>query len=73
MISRVIKISRKASVASVNGAGVSGVCSEPLNRGFRGRIPLRKFLGSKEDVYLLKIDLSAAEVITVQYYKRTKN
>ena len=35
---------RKRSVASVNGAGRS----EPLRRGFRGRRPLRKFLGSKE-------------------------
>ena len=34
---------------------------------------LRKFLGSKEHLDWLKIDLNAAEMITVQDYKCTKN
>ena len=62
-------ISRKASVASVNRAGGS----EPLNRGFRGWSPIRKFLGSKEHLDWLKIDLNAVEIRTVQDYIRTKN
>ena len=37
-------ISRKGSVASVDGVGGS----EPLRRAFRGWSPLRKFFGSKE-------------------------
>ena len=33
---------------------------------------LRKFLGSKEHLVWLKIDLNAAEIITVQNYKHKK-
>ena len=62
-------ISGKASVASFNRAGMS----EPLSRGFRGWSPLRKFLGSKEHLDWLKIDLNAVEIRTVQDYIRTKN
>ena len=46
---------------TINGAGGC----EPLSRGFRGQIPLRKCLGSKEDLDWLKIDLNAAEIRTV--------
>ena len=35
--------------------------------------PLRKFLGSKEHLNLLKIDLNAAEIITIQDYKHAQN
>ena len=62
-------ISGKASVASVNRAGGS----EFLSRGFRGWSPQRKFLGSKEHLDWLKIDLNAVEIRTVQDYIRTKN
>ena len=48
MIPEVNIISRKANVASVNGAVVSGGGSESLSRGFRGQSLLRKFLGSTE-------------------------
>ena len=51
-------ISRKAGVASVNRARES----EPLGRGFRRWSPLRKFLGSKEHLDWLKIDLNAVEI-----------
>ena len=40
--------------------------------GFKGRSALRKFLRSKEHLDWLKIDLNAAEIITVQDYKHTK-
>ena len=50
MIPEVNIISGKASVASVNGAGGSDGGSESLSRDFRGRSPLRKFLGSKEHI-----------------------
>ena len=62
-------ISGKASVASVNRAGGS----EFLCRAFRGWSSLRKFLGSKEHLDWLKIDLNAVEIRTVQDYIRTKN
>ena len=39
--------------------------------GFRGWSPLRKFLGSKEYLDCLKIDLNAVEIRTVQDYTRT--
>ena len=55
-------IIRKTSVASVNSAGGSG----PLSRGFKGQIPLKNFLGSKEHLGWLKIDLNAVEIRTVQ-------
>ena len=35
--------------------------------------PLRKFLGSKEHLNWLKIDLNAAEIITIQDYKHAQN
>ena len=50
-------ISRKASVASVNRAGGY----EP-HRGFMGGSLLRKFLGLKEHLDWLKIDLNAVEI-----------
>ena len=62
-------ISGKASVASVNRAGGS----EFLSRGFRGWSPLRKFLGSKEHLDWLKIDLNVVKMRTVQDCIRTKN
>ena len=60
MIPGVNIIDRKVSVASVNE------CSETTVG------PLRKFLGSKEHVNWLKIDLNAAEIITIQDYKHTQ-
>ena len=48
MIPEVNIISRKASVASVNGAGGSGGSSESLSGDFRGASPSKTFLGSKE-------------------------
>ena len=61
-------ISGKASVARVNRAGRS----EPLSSGFRWWSPVRTFLGSKEHLDWLKIDLNAVETRTVQDYIRTK-
>ena len=40
-------INRKASIVSVNGAGGSGGCSEPLRGNIRGQGPLRKFQAPK--------------------------
>ena len=52
-------INKKVSLASFNGAGGSGGCSEtPAG-------PLRKFLDSKEHLNWLKIELDAAEIITI--------
>ena len=65
-------ISGKASITSNNRAGGLG-CSEPLSRGFNGQSPLKKFLGSKEHLDWLKIDLNAAKIITVHDNKCTKN
>ena len=48
------------------------MCSEHLSGGFRGDAPIRKFLGSKEHLDWLKIDLNVAEITTVQDYKCTK-
>ena len=62
-------ISGKATVVSINRAGGS----ESISRGFRGWSPLRKFLGSKEHLDWLKIDLSVVEIRTVQDYICTKN
>ena len=68
MILEVNIISGKMSVASVNGAGGSrGVLG-----GFRGQSSLRWFLGSKEYLDWLKIDLNLAEIITAQDYKHKK-
>ena len=61
-------ISGKASIVSINGTAGS----EPLSRGFRGQSPLQKFLGSKEHLDWLKIDLNAVKIITVWDYKYTK-
>ena len=44
----------------------------PKGRGVRRRSSLN-FLGSKEHLDWLKIDLNKAKIITVQNYKRTKN
>ena len=66
MIPRVIIISRKACIVSVDKAGESGGSSEPLSLGFRGQ-------SSKGHVAWLKIDLNATEIITTQGYKCTKN
>ena len=63
--------SRKAKVENVSGTGERH--SEPLSGGFTGQSSLRKFEGSKEHLDWLKIDLNAAEIITVQDYKRTNN
>ena len=62
-------ISGEASVARVNRTGRS----EPLSREFRGWSPIRKFLGSKEHLDWLKIDLNTAKIRAVQGYMRTKN
>ena len=62
-------ISGKATVVSINRAGGS----ESISRGFRGWSPLRKFLGSKEHLDWLKIDLNAVNIRTVQDYICTKN
>ena len=62
-------ISGKASVVRVNRAGGS----ETLSRAFRGWSPLRIFLGSKEHLHWLKIDLNAVEMRTIQDYIHTKN
>ena len=69
MIPEASMISRKASVASINRADRS----EPFSGGFRGCSPLRKFLGSKEHLDWLKIDLNAVNIRTVQDYICTKN
>ena len=47
------------------GGGGRGGCCEPLRRFFRGQLHLRTFLGSEEHLDWLKIDLNAAEIITV--------
>ena len=54
---------------SINGAGGLGVFWDP-SEGFRGQSSLRKFLGSKEHLDLLKIDFDATEMITVQDYNK---
>ena len=51
------------------GEGGRGGYSEPLSGSFRGEALVRKFLGSKEPLDWLKIDLNVAEIITVQGYK----
>ena len=72
MIPGVNIIVRKVSIAGVNRAGEFGGCSGTPAGGFRGWSTLRKFLGSKEHLYRLKIDLKVAEIIIVQDYKHTK-
>ena len=42
------------------------------SRSFKGQSTLRKFLGSKEHLDWLNIDLNVAEIITVQNYKHTQ-
>ena len=67
MIPGVNTISSKLSVVRVNGAGGVWGCSEtPAG-------PLKKFLGSKEYLNWLKIDLNAPKIITVQDYKQAQN
>ena len=51
--------------------GDLGVFQNP-RRVFR-RSALIKFLGSKEHLDWLKIDLNTVKIITVQDYKRTRN
>ena len=72
MIPGVNIIDGKVSVASVNEAcGSGGVLRPP--RGFRRQNPLGKYLAAKWHLNWLEIDLNAAEITTVQYYKHTKN
>ena len=66
-------VCKKASVTSVSGAGGSWGGSESLSGDFRGQSPLRKFLGFKEYLNWLEIDLNAAEIIIFQDYKSTKH
>ena len=74
MIPRVNIISRKASIASINGAGRPGEgYSELLSRDFRGQSPLRKLLDSDEHLDWLKIDLNVIKIITVQDYRCRKH
>ena len=74
MIPGVNIISGKTSTASVNGTGGSGGHAvSPYSGNFRVQSTLRKFIGSKEHLDWLKIDLNPAEKITVPGYKRTKN
>ena len=73
MIPGVNKISRKASIATINGAWGSGGCSEPLSGVLKSIFIERSILGFKEHLDWLKIDLNAAEVITAQDNKRKKN
>ena len=72
MIPGVNIIDGKVSVASVNEACGSGGVLRPL-RGFRRQNPLGKYLAAKWHLNWLEIDLNAAEITTVQYYKHTKN
>ena len=48
-------------------------CSESPSMDFRGSIPLRKVLGSKEHLDWLKLDLNTGKIITVRDYKCTKS
>ena len=57
-------ISGKASVVRFIGARGVGRCSEPHIRDFWSL--LRKVLGTKKHLNWLKIDMNAAETITVQ-------
>ena len=67
-------IHRKVSILSINGIGGGGGLGGVLRpQGFRGQSTLRKFLGSKEHLDWLKIDLNVAETITVQDYKHKEN
>ena len=47
-------------------------CSENPAGVLGSRVPWENFLGCKEHLDLLKIDLNAAEVITLQDHKHTK-
>ena len=71
MIPGVNIIDGKVSVASVNEAcGSGGVLRPP--RGFRRQNPLGKYLAAKWHLNWLEIELNAAEITTVQYYKHKK-
>ena len=61
-----------SGVNITNGAGGSGSALSPSVEVYVV-VPLRTFLGSKEHLECLKKDLNAAEKITAQDYKRTKN
>ena len=71
MIPGVNTIDGKVSIASVNGAGGSGVFWDP-NGDFREHNTLRKYLGSEEHLDWLKIDLNVAKIYSVQDYKHKK-
>ena len=66
-------VSGKASVKSANRARGPKEHSEPLRGAFSMQSPLRKFLVIKELPDWLKINLNAAKIIAVQYYKHSKN
>ena len=59
-------IGAKLSVASINRAGGLGVFWDP-NGGFRGQSTLRKFVGSKEHLDWLKINLNVTEMLIVHF------
>ena len=59
MIAGVNIFSGKASIASINGAGLI----KPFSEGLMGWSPLRKLLGSKEHLQWLRKDLNAAKII----------
>ena len=67
MIPGVTIISKKASIASVNGTGGVWKLSETPAGS------LRKFAGTKKHLNWLKIDLNATEIITIQDYKHPQN
>ena len=73
MIPGVNIISGEAGIASVNVAEESGRHCEPRSVGFKGCSSKWNFLGYKEHLDWLKLDLNTAEIIIVQNYKRTKN
>ena len=72
MIPAVNIIDGKVSIASVNEACGSGGVLRP-QQCLRRQSPLGKFLAAKWHLDWLKIDLKAAEITTVQYYKQKIN
>ena len=60
MILGVNIVGGKVSVTSVNGARGFGGALRPQRGGFRGQSTLTKFLGSKEHLDWLQIDLNVA-------------
>ena len=73
MISAVNIVTGKASIVSVDRAGGSMGHSELLSEDSRGWSLLRKFLGCREHIDWLKINLNIAKIVTVQDYKCTKS